>query len=202
MINGVTDTPQCFPRGEVVSVLLCVYMANQFMQGNFGVACTCVITEYRRPFPGQTTKFAATVEFLSIEQITTLLRAHIKELIFYNFEEDEDWTHEEKKGYRAASKTAESTFLALFRGKPSFETNEEMLKYMKVVHREKSIAATLLQFKTWCKELVFEHASRTSSEMITVESAFQLHKALSPILSSSASWSQKPSLWPLVHKVR
>ncbi|THW49108.1 hypothetical protein D6D21_02616 [Aureobasidium pullulans] len=187
--------------GEVVSVLLCVYMANQFMQGNFGVACTCVIAEYRRPFPGQTTKFAATVEFLSIEQITTLLRAHIKELIFYNFEEEEDWTHEEKKGYRAASKTAESTFLALFRGKPSFETNEEMLKYMKVVHREKSIAATLLQFKTWCKELVFEHASRTSSEMITVESAFQLHKALSPILSSSASWSQKPSLWPLVHKV-
>ncbi|THY52549.1 hypothetical protein D6C90_08230 [Aureobasidium pullulans] len=170
-------------------------------QGNFGRSCTCVITEYRKDFPNQTKKFAAKIEFLTNDQRGLLLKEHLGQYINYHFCNEEEWSFEEERDYRNEAKSAEGTFSDLFRGRPQFTGSEVIESYMKAVFDNDTMAATVTQFEKWCDELASDHALCAQTELIEADTAFQLSKVLSPFLSSSASWNDKPSLWPIVHKV-
>ena len=67
---------------------------------------------------------------------------------------------------------------------------------------DEDATAILAQFEEWCKELASDHAPYTGSELIEADRAFELGRLVGPFLSASASWSDKPSLWPIVRKVR
>ncbi|KAH0275519.1 hypothetical protein KCU91_g4501, partial [Aureobasidium melanogenum] len=170
-------------------------------EGNFGTSCTCVITEYRKAFPQQKKQFAAKVEFLSSKDRYALMKEHLQEYINYHFEKDDDWTYDEEKEFSAQAKTAEATFLDLFRGKPNFTSREEMKSQIQTVHDLQDAKPILAQFEEWCKELMLEHSSCTELELIEAERAFELARLVSPFLSASASWSDRPSLWPIVRQV-
>jgi hypothetical protein len=152
-------------------------------------------------FPEQTKKFAAKVEFLDPKQRSKLLKDHIEEFLYWHFEKDPDWTDVEKKEHRAEAKTAEDTFLDLFRGKPSFNNRKELESFMRTAHKNDTSAEVAAQMEVWCDELIATHAS---SSLLVAESdrAFQLRRALGPFLSSSDSSSREPRLWPLVFKAR
>lgn len=109
-------------------------MLIENLQGNYGRACTCVITEYTSPFPEQTKKFAAAVEFLDATQRFHILKDLLRDYIFFHCEKDTDWTFEEKMEYQILAQTAESTLLELFRGKPSFNDRTELESYIHTVH--------------------------------------------------------------------
>ncbi|KAG9835549.1 hypothetical protein KCU98_g13856, partial [Aureobasidium melanogenum] len=171
-------------------------------EGNYGSACTCAPTEYMSAFPEQTKKFAAKVEFLNAAQRCKLLKDHLRDYAFFNFEKDEDWTFEETKEYRAQAQTAEDTFLDLFHGKPFFNNREELGSHIRTVHESGTEAMFVAQLEVWCNELIAAHASSLHLGMIETDRAFQLRRALSPVLSSGNSSNDEPRLWPLVLKVR
>ncbi|KAG9518018.1 hypothetical protein KCU93_g8524, partial [Aureobasidium melanogenum] len=170
-------------------------------EGNYGSACTCAPTEYMSAFPEQTKKFAAKVEFLNAAQRCKLLKDHLRDYAFFNFEEDRDWTFEETKEYRAQAQTAEDTFLDLFRGKPSFKNREELESHIRTVHESGTEATFVAQLEVWCNELIAAHASSLHMGMIETDQAFRLRRALGPVLSSGNSSNDEPRLWPLVLKV-
>lgn len=133
------------------------------------------------------------------------MKDYLQDYVTFHFERDEDWTYDEEKEFSAQAKTAEATFLDLFRGKPDFRSREEMKSYMKTVIQDDEIEDAkpiLARFEEWCKELILGHSSQTESELIEADRAFELARLVGPFLSASASWSDKPSLWPIVRKVR
>ncbi|THW75242.1 hypothetical protein D6D19_04170 [Aureobasidium pullulans] len=188
-------------KSSLISALLDTPHVSR--EGNFGTSCTCVITEYRKPYPQQTRKFAAKVEFLSSKDRCLLMKDYLKDYVAYHSEKDEDWTYDEEKEFSAQAKTAEGTFLDLFRGRPNFTSREEMKAYIDTAYEDEDEDATaiLAQFEEWCKELASDHAPYTGSELIEADRAFELGRLVGPFLSASASWSDKPSLWPIVRKV-
>lgn len=152
-------------------------------------------------FPEQRKKFAAKVEFLDPKQRRKLLKDHLREYSHYHFEEDSDWTNEEREEYNAQAQTAEGTFLDLFCGKPSFSSPTELKSYICTAYENDAGAEVPAQMEMWCDELITAHSS---SSLLTVETdrAFRLRGALSPFLSSSDASSRQPRLWPVVFKVR
>jgi len=172
-------------------------------KGNYGSACTCATTEFSSDFPGQTTKFAAQVEFLDPKQRRKLLKDHLKEYAHYHFDDNNksNWTFDEEKEYLAQAQTAEITFLDLFRGRPFFNNRAELHSHIGTAHRNDTGLEMSTQMEMWCDELIAAHAS-SSHSVVETDRAFQLRKALRPFLSSSNSSSREPRLWPLVIKVR
>lgn len=202
LINSILDIPHI---AKEVSRLFFANMCSSTdagNQGNYGSACTCAPTEYMSAFPKQTKKFAAKVEFLSAAQRHKLLKDHLREYAYFHFEKDQDWTFEETKEYRAQAQTAEDTFLDLFCGKPSFNNREELESYIRTVHESGTGATFIAQLEVWCEELIAAHAASLHLGMIETDRAFQLRRALSPVLSSGSSSNREPRLWPLVLKVR
>jgi hypothetical protein len=171
-------------------------------KGNYGGAVTCVITEYTSPFPQQTKKFAAVIEFLDSKQIHTLLTDLLREYIHYHCQKDKDWTEDEIAEYCKQAQSAEITLLELFRGKTSFNHREELESYAQTIHKNDIEAMVVAQMEIWCEELIATHISSSQSSMIEHDRAFHLSKALNPFVSSSKVKSQDPRLWPLVFKVQ
>jgi hypothetical protein len=193
-----------FPEKYLPSLQFFRHSANSQLQGNFGTSCTCVITEYRKAFPQQTKPFAAKVDFLSSKDRCKLMKEYLGDYATYHFDQDDDWTYEEEKEFCALAKTAEATFMDLFRGRKHFTSREEMRSYIQSAYEDEieDAGPLLAQCEEWCKELVSEHSSYTELELIEANGAFELGRLVGPFLSASASWSDKPSLWPIVRQVR
>lgn len=159
-----------------------------------------MIIEYCNAFSSQTKKLAAKVEFLNAEQRRALLTEHLHDYMRFNFEDQTDWTPEENRDFSLKARTAEDTFLNLFRGKPSFGTRAEMKRHLESVFEDDNIASTITQYEVWCEQLISDH-NTTTSALIEDNNAFQLNKTLAPFLAPSATKRSGPSLWPVVHKV-
>lgn len=133
------------------------------------------------------------------------MKDYLQDYVTFHFDKDEDWTYDEEKEFSAQAKTAEATFLDLFREKPDFRTREEMKSYIETAIEDEEIEdakLVLARFEEWCKELILDHSSHTESELIEADRAFELARLVGPFLSASASWNDKPSLWPIVRQVR
>ncbi|CAD0112760.1 unnamed protein product [Aureobasidium uvarum] len=132
------------------------------------------------------------------------MKDYLQEYVNYHFEKDDDWTYEEDKEFSDLAKTAEDTFLDLFRGKLNFTSREDMKSYIQAAYEHDTQDASLIlaQFEEWCKALVAGHSSYLESGLIEADRAFDLARLVGPFLSASASWSDRPSLWPIVRQVR
>lgn len=159
-----------------------------------------MIIEYCNAFLDQTKKLAAKVEFLDAEQRRALLTEHLRDYMHFNFEKQKDWTSDEKRYFSLQAKTAEDTFLNLFRGKPSFGTRAEIKIILQSVFEGENMTSLITQLEVWCEQLISDH-NTTTSAVIENDRAFKLNKTLAPFLTSSATKRSEPSLWPVVHKV-
>ncbi|THX17187.1 hypothetical protein D6D13_01030 [Aureobasidium pullulans] len=201
LISSILDIPHISRHVWMLPVSCPNCMMLIYIQGNYGRACTCAITEYTKAFPDQTRKFSAQIVYLNPVQLRKLLVDHLKEYVIFHFEKDKDWTVEETAEYRAQAQTAEGTLLDLFRDKPSFNNSTEMKSYIHTSYKNKAGIELAAQLYTWCQELVTAHNPSSQLNTIEADRAFQLNKALSPFLSSGGSSDTKPRLWPLVFKV-
>jgi hypothetical protein len=179
-----------------------VHILIRYDKGNYGGACTCVITEYTSPFPQQTKKFAAVIEFLDSKQRHTLLTDLLREYIHYHCQKDKDWTDDEIEEYYKQAQSAEVTLLELFRDKTSFNHREELESYAQTIHKNDIEAMVVAQMEIWCEELIAAHVSSSQSSMIEDDRAFQFGKVLNPFVPSSKVKSQEPRLWPIVFKIQ
>ncbi|KAI7295295.1 hypothetical protein KC340_g15848 [Hortaea werneckii] len=167
-----------------------------------GQSCTFVGTEYEQPFPGQTKKLAAKVEYFGISSIRELLSRLIKDYNHWNFEREEDLNEEERQELSRLSKTAFTTFRSLFCNKEEFETIETGREYLEAAYRGEAQTA-LDAFFEWCKELLEEKEAdeKDRTEYLDADTQHGLLDQLNPLVFSNSQFKE-PTLWPLVKKVR
>ncbi|KAI6815040.1 hypothetical protein KC365_g14243 [Hortaea werneckii] len=167
-----------------------------------GQSCTFVGTEYEQPFPGQTKKLAAKVEYFGISSIRELLSRLIKDYNHWNFEREEDLNEEERQELSRLSKTAFTTFRSLFCNKEEFETIEAGREYLEAAYRGEAQTA-LDAFFEWCKELLEEKEAdeKDRTEYLDADTQHGLLDQLNPLVFSNSQFKE-PTLWPLVKKVR
>ncbi|MCJ1307301.1 hypothetical protein MMC25_000947 [Agyrium rufum] len=77
---------------------------------DMGEACTNVVVEYRYLWPNQTTPFAARISFYSSEEITCILKDHLKAFYEWRCEDHEDGDSAKKDEYKRRGETAWDTF--------------------------------------------------------------------------------------------
>ncbi|KAI7542689.1 hypothetical protein KC331_g7824 [Hortaea werneckii] len=167
-----------------------------------GQSCTFVGAEYEQPFPGQTKKLAAMVEYFGIDSIRELLSRLIKDYNHWNFEREEDLNEEERQELSRLSKTAFTTFRSLFCDKEEFETIEAGREYLEAAYEGKDQTA-LDEFCMWCKELLEEKEAdeKDHTEYLDADTQQGLLNQLNPLVFSNSQFKE-PTLWPLVKKVR
>lgn len=167
-----------------------------------GQSCTFVGTEYEEPFPGQTKKLAAKVEYFSIASIRELLSRLIKDYNHWNFEREEDLNEEERQELSRLSKTAFTTFRSLFCDKEEFKTTEAGREYLEAAYKGQDQTA-LDEFFVWCKELLEEKEAdeKDRTEYLDADTQQGLLDQLNPLVFSNSQFKE-PTLWPLVKKVR
>ncbi|GAB1732998.1 hypothetical protein NU195Hw_Modified_455t1 [Hortaea werneckii] len=167
-----------------------------------GQSCTCVGCEYEQPFPEQTKKLAAKIEYFGIASIRELLSRLIKDYNHWNFEREEDLNEEERQELSRLSKTAFTTFRSLFCNKEEFETIEAGREYLEAAYQGKDQTA-LDEFFEWCKELLEEKEGeeRDRTECFDADTQQGLLDQLNPLVFSNSQFKE-PTLWPLVKKVR
>ncbi|RMZ03151.1 hypothetical protein D0860_06920 [Hortaea werneckii] len=167
-----------------------------------GQSCTCVGCEYEQPFPEQTKKLAAKIEYFGIASIRELLSRLIKDYNHWNFEREEDLNEEERQELSRLSKTAFTTFRSLFCDKEEFETIEAGREYLEAAYQGKDQTA-LDKFFEWCKELLEENEAeeRDRTEYFDADTQQGLLDQLNPLVFSNSQFKE-PTLWLLVKKVR
>ncbi|KAI6891891.1 hypothetical protein KC318_g12729 [Hortaea werneckii] len=167
-----------------------------------GQSCTFVGTEYEQPFPGQTKKLAAMVEYFGIDSIRELLCRLIKDYNHWNFEREEDLNEEERQELSRLSKTAFTTFRSLFCDKEEFETIEAGREYLEAAYEGEGQTA-LDEFCVWCEELLEEKEAdeKDHTEYLDADTQQGLLDQLNPLVFSNSQFKE-PTLWPLVKKVR
>ncbi|RMX97892.1 hypothetical protein D0868_10403 [Hortaea werneckii] len=187
-------------KSSVLNSLLGLPNMAKAMAG--GQSCTFVGTEYQDPFPGQTKKLAAMVEYFAIGPIRELLSRLIKDYNLWNFEREEDLDEEERQELSRLSKTAFTTFRSLFCDKQEFKTIEAGREYLEAAYEGKDQTA-LDQFFEWCKELLEEKEAdeKDRTEYLDADTQQGLLDQLNPLVFSNSQFKE-PTLWPLVKKVR
>ncbi|KAI7283963.1 hypothetical protein KC345_g2598 [Hortaea werneckii] len=167
-----------------------------------GQSCTCVGCEYEQPFPRQTKKLAAKIEYFGIASIRELLSRLIKDYNHWNFEREEDLNEEERQELSRLSKTAFTTFRSLFCDKEELETIEAGREYLEAAYQGKDQTA-LDKFFEGCKELLEEKEAdeKDRTEYLDADTQQGLLDQLNPLVFSNSQFKE-PTLWPLVKKVR
>ena len=167
-----------------------------------GQSCTYVGTEYESPFPGQTKKFAAKVEYFDIKAIEELLKRLLTDYNIWEFDRPEDCDDEEMQQLKRRSTTAFSTFRSLFCNQDEFESPRAGREYLESCYNDE-FSDALGAFVVWCKELLEEKEADEAdhTEYLDADSQQELLDQLDPLVSSNSRLEQ-PTLWPLVKNVK
>ena len=167
-----------------------------------GQSCTYIGTEYERPFQGQTKKLAAKVEYFDIEAIMELLDRLIKDYNSWTFEQQEDWSEDEKQELKRLMLTAFTTFRSLFCDRIEFESPRAAEDFLRDSYHGSGEDA-LASFGEWCEELLEEKEADEDDhiEYLDADTQNELLAQLNPLVSGTSRF-EAPALWPLVRKVR
>ena len=169
-----------------------------------GQSCTYVGTEYESPFPGQTKKLAAKVEYYGLEEIEEVLARLLRDYNAWNFQQQDDWSDDEKQELKQLSNTAFTTFRSLFCDKEEFESPRAAEEYLETCFEDQyGPRTTLARMSAYCRELLEEKEADEDDhiEYLDGDTQEEFLAQLDPLVSSNSRFD-RPTLWPLVKKVR
>ena len=166
-------------------------------------SCTYVGTEYEHPFSEQTKEFTAKVEYFAIEAIRALLERLLQEYYTWVFEKQTEWTEDDKQEHKRLSKTALSTFCALFCDQTEFESSGAGAEFLHSAYDDGEQDDVLDTLVGWCEDLLEEKNADEAdhNEYLDADSQKKLLEQLEPLVSSTPC-NNKTTFWPLVRKVR
>lgn len=167
-----------------------------------GQSCTHVGTEYECPFPGQTKKLAAKVEYFDISEINDLLQRLLSDYKTWHCDKPEDMEEDEEQELKRRAITAFDTLRALFCDKAEMCAPVIGHDFLRAA-LPNSKQDVLAMFSGWCAELLEEKEADEADhiEYLDADSQHKLLEQLEPLVFST-SRMEEPSLWPLVKKVR
>lgn len=177
-------------------------------KGNYGDACTCVITEYRQAFPGQAQPFHAEIELFNMEEITRMIRSHLEAYYEYHLNRD-GLSEDELETAELDAGTALTTFQALFADQEEFRSQERAQKFL-LTAKDSSDCLILGKFEVWIASLMSligaEGGIVHRSSDTTEDLAFKVETFVGAILTleddNGETPEALPSLWPIVKIVR
>ena len=167
-----------------------------------GQSCTHVGTEYECPFPGQTKKLAARVEYFDISEINDLLRRLLKDYNAWYCDRPEEMDEDEEQELKRLAMTAFDTMRALFCDKIEMMSPGAGHEFLRAANGNSS-PDVFSMFSAWCTELLEEKEADEDDhiEYLDAESQHKLLEQLEPLVFCTSRLDE-PSLWPLVKKVR
>ena len=178
-------------------------------KGDYGGACTCVITEYRQASQEQAQPFNAEIELFSMEEITKMMTDHLEAYYEYHFNRQDEISEDELETAELDAGTALKIFQALFADREEFRSQERARNFLKTA-TSSSDSAILSKFEIWIAYLISligaEGGVVHRSSDTTEDLAFQLESfvGMNPTLEdeSGETLEALPSLWPIVKIVR
>ena len=178
-------------------------------KGDYGGACTYVVTEYRQAFENQMQPFHAEVELFNMEEIRKMIHEHVHACYEYHFNRQLELSEDELEAAELDAETALKVFQALFSDQEGFRGQDRAQNFLRTAKRS-SISAIVSKFMAWIKNLISRvggeggivHRSSDSTEDLALElDTFVGTNSVSEddfdeIIEAS------PSLWPIVKIVR
>lgn len=175
---------------------------DKVLQMAAGQSCTHVGTEYECPFPGQTKKLAAKVEYFDISEIEVLLERLLKNYNTWYCDPPEEMEEDEEQELKRLGITAFDTLRALFCDKSEMISPGAGHDYLDAAYCN-GTPDVFATFCGWCSDLLEEKETDEADhiEYLDADKQHELLEQLEPLVFSTSRPNQ-PSLWPLVKKVR
>lgn len=184
-------------------------VSSNSSKGDYGSACTCVITEYRQASQTQVQLFHAEIELFSMEEIRTMLRGHLEAYYEYHFNLQDEISKDELEIAELDAGTALKVFQALFADREEFRGQDRAQDYLRTA--ESSSDMTIISdFMVWMVNLISQIGGDDGtvyrSSDTTEDLGFKLESfvGMNPILENENGETLEalPSLWPIVKIVR
>lgn len=171
-----------------------------YSQLSGGQSCTCVPTEYHDSFPRQDKDFAASIKYLTPDQIRSMLKETFRDYNTYAFECDEDWDEDTRTSAKKAHDNAFQVFLTLFNNLSSFK-NKTAAKASLRTSYEKGAGLLLNELVQDCESKLKYTVPDLYTEYHEARTLDRLRKVIDPLMTSTGNLT-RPALWPLARQVR
>ena len=201
-MNAILDTP-----GLALTVWIDIPLRPAELtvidKGANGSACTCVITEYRCPWPFQQTAFKAEIALFDQARIMSILKEHLRDYFFANVDDEGSADMDATKDARHQSDTAVEVLQALFADHVEFRDRITIQAFLGQMQspEDEAVLNTLLQ---WIENLISRSGAVNRLIYRSAESSSNLGKSIEPFIKMGPNLISDvtPSLWPIVEVVR
>lgn len=166
-----------------------------------GQSCTCVPTEYHDTFPRQKLDYAASIKYMTPDQIRKMLKETLGDYNTFAFEEDEEWDEDTRTTAKKAHENAFGVLRTLFNDLSDFKTKPAAKALLRNAYEEKGTGALLDILVRDCESKLNYTASRNYTEYHEGKTLDKLRARIDPLMTSTATYNQ-PALWPLARQVR
>lgn len=178
-------------------------------KGDYGGACTYVVTEYRQALETQVQPFHAEVELFNMVEIRNMIREHVQAYHEYHFNRQLELSEDELEAAELDAETALKVFQALFADQEGFRGQDGAQDFFRTA-KQSSISAIVSKFVAWIENLISRvggeggivHRSSDTTENLAFE--LETFVGTSPISKDDHGEviEASPSLWPIVKIVR
>ena len=158
-------------------------------------------TEYHDTFPRQQLDFAASIKYMTPDQIRKMLKETLGDYNTFAFEEDEEWDEDTRTTAKKAHENAFGVLRSLFNNLPDFKTKLAAKALLRNTYENQGTGALLDILVRDCEEKLKYTASRNYSEYHEAKNLDKLRAKIDPLMTSTAIYNQ-PALWPLARQVR
>ena len=197
-------------RSGTFSNLKAIYLGfPKSSKGDYGGACTCVITEYRQASQAQAQTYNAEIELFNMEDITKMMTGHLEAYYEYHFNRQDEISEDELETAELDAGTALKIFQALFADREEFRSQERARNFLETA-KSSSDSAILSKFEVWIANLIsligaeggIVHRSSDTTEDLAIK--LEAFVGMNPILEdeNGETFEAVPSLWPIVKIVR
>ena len=184
-------------------------ISSNSSKGEYGDACTCVITEYRQASQTQVQPFHAEIELFNMEEIRKMMRDHLEAYYEYHVNRQDELSEDELKTAELDAGTALKVFQALFADRQEFQGEDRAQNFLRTA-KSSSESAILSDFVVWIESLIsliggeggILHRSGDTTEDLTFE--LETFVGINPTIENEngETLEASPSLWPIVKIVR
>ena len=157
---------------------------------------------YMSKLAGQTSPYAAEIQYYTIPKCRELLEESLRQYNFYTFEQDPDWTNKQRNEYAQQASTAFQIFRTLFRDRVQFISQKAAESQLAWSYEQGSKEELLEEMVGWCEDF-FEDFDKEDGAGITRcggRTMIELRDQIDP-LTAPNHFTDASSLWPLVQKV-
>lgn len=158
-------------------------------------------TEYHDIFPRQKLDFAASIKYMTPDQIRKMLKETLGAYNTFAFEEDEEWDEDTRTTAKKAHENAFGVLRTLFNNLDDFKTKPAAKALLRSSYEEGTGEALLDTLVRDCETKLKYTINLDYSEYHEARNLNKPRDRIDPLMTSTAHYNQR-ALWPLARQVR